>query len=135
MRRIRIIINYMMKKLAIPLLSMLISFNSYSEWTKLNVSGGDDFYIDIGKMKEYKGYVYWWTLRDFLEPSPWGTMSEKVYRQGDCGVVRYKDLSYIFYKQPMGEGSGDSSNLNLGWEYPDSTTKGAGILLDYVCNL
>jgi hypothetical protein len=92
-----------MKKLLILLFSLLISFNSYGEWEKLgkNVSG-DTFYIDTDTIKEHNGYVYWWVLNDYLKPNEYGDMSGKTYVQGDCGVNRYKWLSIIYYKQPMG---------------------------------
>ncbi len=53
-------------------------------------------------IKEHNGYVYWWSLSDRLKPSESGIMSGKTYVQGDCGVNRYKWLSIIYYKQPMG---------------------------------
>ena len=90
-----------MKKLLVLLFSLLISFNSYGEWTKINKSGiGTTFYIDIETIKEQNGYVYYWTMWDKLKPDKYGDKSYKFYHQGDCEPVRVKYLSYIYYKQP-----------------------------------
>jgi len=43
-----------------------------------------------------------------------------MYFQGDCGVMRVKVLSFIFYSQPMGNGAGESSvpvPETAGWNY------------------
>ena len=47
-----------MKKLLLFLFSMLVSFNSYSEWTVITKSvDGDYFYIDLDTIKENDGEV------------------------------------------------------------------------------
>ena len=52
-----------MKKLLILLFSILISFNSYGEWTKITETiNGDTFYIDISFIKENGGYVFFWDV-------------------------------------------------------------------------
>ena len=124
-----------MKKLLILLFSILISFNSYGEWTKV-VEGvdGTTHYIDKEKVKEHGVYVYWWQLYDFLKPDDMGIMSYKVYNQGFCLINRYKPLSGVFYIQPMGEGSGESmENPPDIWIYvlPENTD---GVMLKYVCD-
>ena len=127
-----------MKKLLIFLFSILISFNSYGEWTEVGtgaspVNDGDTFYIDIDTIKEHNGYVYWWDLNDRLKPTEYGIMSDKTYAQGDCGVNRFKYLSFISYKQPMGEGSGETfTPPNPEWRYPSPDSVG-GIMLKYAC--
>ena len=123
-----------MKKLLILLFSILISLNSYGAWVKVSESvTGNSHYIETDKIKEHNGYVYWWDLVDLLKPDR-GDLSWKVYNQGDCGVSRVKYLSYIFYKQPMGEGSGRTGNPNNSeWEYP-SPGSALQIKLDFVCD-
>ena len=37
----------------------------------------------------------------------YGILSGKGYRQGDCQLFRFKNLSFSFHKRPMGEGTGD----------------------------
>ena len=123
-----------MKKLLALLFSILISFNSYGEWVKVSTSvTGTTHYIGIDTIKEHNGYVYYWGLRDLLKPDKWGDMSHKVYFQGDCGVVRIKYLSYIFYKQPMGRGTNEVDNTPSEWRYPIPESVD-GVVLDYVCD-
>lgn len=129
-----------MKKLAITIFSMLISFGSYGGWMEFANSGDRTYYIDTDKVKKHKEHIYWWVLSDYLIPSnplldySDSSMSSKTYYQGDCAIFRIKQLSYIRYKQPMGVESLGSINLEFGWEYPDSTTTGIGVLLNYACN-
>ena len=123
-----------MKKLLL-LFSILISFNSYGEWEEIGESvSGDTYYIDTDTIKEHEGYVYWWVLNDYLEPNESGSMSNKTYSQGDCVVNRFKWLSLIEYKQPMGEGSSEIiTTLPEEWGYPPPDSVGGG-LLKYVCD-
>jgi hypothetical protein len=125
-----------MNKLTILLFSTLISFNSYGEWKYVieGDSSHNTFYIDTDTIKEHKGYVYWWVLGNYLKPNYDGTMSGKVYEQGECGVSRHKTLTYIWYKQPMGEGSGKiQKSIDTDWKYPPPESVGE-ILLKYACN-
>ncbi len=123
-----------MKKLTILLFSILISFNSYGEWVEIGKSvDGDTYYIDTDTIKEHNGYVYWWVLNDYLKPSESGGMSLKTYSQGDCVVNRFKWLTLVEYKQPMGEGSGTPDNSYTEWIYPPPGSIGGG-LLKYVCD-
>ena len=67
-----------MKKLLILLFSILISFNSYGEWVEIGKNvNGDTFYLDMDTIKEHNGYVYWWSLSDYLKPIETGAMSDK----------------------------------------------------------
>ncbi len=84
-------------------------------------------------MKEHGGYVYWWGLVDYLKLNNTGTMSVKVYYQGDCGVNRDKHLSFIFYKQPMGRGGGETDNTPNEWRYPIPGSIAEG-MLKYACD-
>jgi|LWDU01.1.fsa_nt_gi hypothetical protein len=123
-----------MKKLLILLFSILISINSYGEWKGVAKNfDGDTFYIEIDTIKEHNGYVYYWELTDYLKPTDTGTMSTKMYKQGDCGVNREKHLSFIFYEQPMGRASGETYNPPDKWNYPTPDSVG-GIVFKYVCD-
>ena len=100
--------------------TVMFSSPSYAEWTKVyeNVSG-DTFYVDFERIRKHGGYVYYWRLRDGLKPSKQGTLSAKVYHQGDCKLFRYKSLSYSFHKEPMGRGTGNIDNKpDKEWNYP-----------------
>jgi hypothetical protein len=123
-----------MKKLTILLFSILISFSSYGKWMKfVENNTGDTHYLEMNTVKEHGGYVYYWDLIDYLKPSRSGMMSAKVYHQGDCGISRYKALSFFSYKQPMGGGSGKTSPPSPEWRYlsPDSN---GGVKLKWVCD-
>jgi len=122
-----------MKKLLILLFSILISFNSYGEWEKIySNDNGASFFIDLDSIKENNEYVYFWQLHDQTNPSDTNMMSSKIYKQGDCGVNRVKILSFTYYNQPMGGGSGKSGITPDKWDYPSPGTLGKYIL-NYVC--
>jgi hypothetical protein len=88
------------------------------------------FTVDDDTIKKYDGYVYFQTMTDLLKPMN-GNMSWRSYYQADCGVVRYKILSHIFYKQPMLQGSGESYTFpSPEWIYPLPDDD----IVDYVCD-
>ena len=136
-----------MKKLLLLLFSLMFSFNSYGEWTKVGTNSDDDtFYIDKKTIKNHGGYVYWWEMGSYENPfNPYlegfldqfnGSMSSKRYRKGDCDVVRYKELSVTYYDQKMGEGYGEEDPMideSNPWEYPPPDTVD-GFILNYVCD-
>tara|TARA_B100000795_G_scaffold261546_1_gene238439 strand:+ start:35 stop:415 length:381 start_codon:yes stop_codon:yes gene_type:complete len=114
-----------MKKLLIFIFSILLSFNSYGEWTKeFTGNNGVDFYLDYETIKKHNGYVYYWGLSDFLLPSPSGKMSAKAYYQVDCDLLRHIVLSYVFYELSMGKGSSKQSKGNGEWLYGSPGTIG-----------
>ncbi len=125
-----------MNKLTILLFSILISFNSYGEWTEVaENTTGDSFYIDNNTIKKHNGYTYYWELNDFITPLSGKYMSGKSYNKGDCGVNRVQILWLNLYKQPMGKGDnkkirGDDDSK---WRYPEPGTVNNS-LLNYVCN-
>ena len=82
------------------------------------VNRGDIFYVDFERIRKVDGYVYYWMLSDYLKPSPYGDLSYKTYNQGDCKLFRYKTLTGVSHKEPMGGGTGDSiSPENPEWIY------------------
>ena len=93
---------------------------SFAEWTKVSENvRGNTFYVDFERIKKHDGYVYFWYLRDYLKPTEWGDSSSKIYVQGDCKLFRWKMLTNITHKQPMGRGTADSySPKNPEWNYP-----------------
>ena len=119
-----------MKKLLLLLFSLMLSFNSYGEWTLIHTD--DDFetvYIDLNTIKKHNEFIYWWAM--FEDEG----MSVKTYLQGDCGITRLKNLTMLSYNQPMGKGEADTRTFdNPEWSYqpPDSV---AGFLLDTSCRL
>jgi hypothetical protein len=123
-----------MKKLTILLFLILISFNSYGEWTEfIKGDDGTTHYIDKHSIKKHGGHVYWWEMKSLSKPTT-KTHSAKTYVQGDCGVNRYKALSWVFYEQPMGRGSGEKDNTPSEWSYPLPGLNVGGVMLNYVCD-
>ncbi len=106
-----------MKTLALILtlifFSLMFSSTSFAGWTKVitNVSG-DTFHVDFESIKKHGGYVYWWDLTDYFEPSELEVLSAKTYHQGDCKTFRYKWLSMSFHREPMGGGTSEVIKLN-----------------------
>jgi hypothetical protein len=119
-----------MKKLTMLLFSVLISFNSYGEWTELG--NGTDHYIDEDTIKEHNGYVYYWMLGNHSLPST-GYESAKLYLQGDCGVVRLKILSMIAFTQSLANGNKEEQGGSDAWIYPTPSSRFLNSL-NYACN-
>jgi len=110
--------------------TVLFSSTSFAEWKKVvkNVSG-NTHYVDFERIRKHGGYVYWWTLSDFLKPTEQGYLSGKVYQQGDCKLFRIKVLSFSSHKEPMGGGTGETVTLkNPQWMYPPPNSSGETIL-------
>ena len=94
-----------MKKL---LLTALLCFcvNAYAvEWEKAheNISG-DIYYVDVDNIRRHNGFVYYWLLTDYLEPSFRGNYSHIDKYKVDCVEEKKTRLSRTFYSQPMGKG-------------------------------
>ena len=108
-----------MKKLLLLLFSLMLSFNSYGEWTKITENDdGDYYFIDFDKVKFVDGYVYWWDMFDAVESYYYDDedelyFSEQSYSQGDCQINRYKVLSNLYYSNPRGEA------LIFNWNEPE----------------
>ena len=96
-------------------------------------NNGDDFYLDLDRIKVNNGYVYYWYMQDFLLPLEMGIMSMKMYNQGDCEVGRYKDLTAKFFTESMGIGAGISHIPIDDWHYPGPNTVLKKVF-DYVCD-
>ena len=128
-----------MKKLTILLFSILISFSSYGEWTKVgdNVEG-DVFYVDHQTVKSVSNMRYYYLLKDYVAPTEWGDLSSKAYKKVNCeNLQQDKNLLINYYPEPLGkgiptEGSGPRSNAK--WEsYPLSSI--GYLVSEYICNL
>ncbi len=132
----RKIICKMKKLLTIPILliTLMFSSTSYAEWTNVGALDGDTFYLDFERIRKVDGYVYYWTLLDYLKPDEFGYLSLKMYLQGDCKLFRYKKLSNFIHKEPMGEGNGYHVSLkDPEWGYPVPTSAHEAIL-NQVCD-
>ena len=115
--------NFSMKKLTLTTLVfslLMFSSTSFADWTKVSENAdGYTFYVDFERIRKHGGYVYFWSLDDYLKPNKSGYLSDKVYQQGDCKLFRFKYLSFSFHKEPMGEGTGEIENKpDKEWNYP-----------------
>jgi len=123
------------KKTLVILCSLLISFNSYAEWTQtINSESGDVYYVDFDSIK-IKGNVYYWGMVDYLKPDEWGDMSSKSLYELDCNVPqKERKLAISFYTQPMGKGSPSTEiNTTQEWIYGVPNTIGMG-LIEQICD-
>ena len=124
-----------MKKLLLLLFSLMLSFNSYGEWTKTSEDDdGDAYYIDFQTVKKLdNGNVVFWVMVDSAKGVEGALdnelyMSSKMFWQGDCDLFRFKVLSITQYEKPMGRGDSESYDGYLelmgmdAWNYlpPDS---------------
>ena len=99
-----------MKKLLLLLISLILSFNSYGEWTKTDEDDkGNYYFVDYDRVKSVDGSVYWWTLYDAVEPYSYleddseNYLSEVDYVETDCQIGRYKILTSYYYSLHMAE--------------------------------
>ena len=101
--------------------TVMFSSTSIAGWTKVSKSvSGNTFYLDFERIRKVDGFVYYWTLTDYLKSTNQGHLSGKVYNQGDCKLFRYKYLSDSYHTQPMGMGipSTSSNEPDKEWYYP-----------------
>ena len=113
-----------MKKLLTLLFSILISFNSYGEYTELGKAddGGDTHYMNFDTIKERDGYVYWWHMTSNADDS------SQIYYQGDCDLTRVKVLQGVFSDKPMGQGETIPAPGEDNWVYLPPYSMGANML-------
>jgi hypothetical protein len=85
---------------------LFISINSYAvKWEKVVDLDGDSYYVDIENIKSHNGFVYYWTMYDYLEP-----LAELGYLSGigkykvDCEKKKQTWLTLSLYSLNMGKG-------------------------------
>ena len=116
--------------------TLMFSAGSWAEWTVVAESSrtGARTYVDFDRIRKVNGLVYYWQLRDYLEPNKHGVMSTKLYHKADCETMREWELSFTAYKLPMAEGTGETlpPDPDPKWDYaqPDSILEGT---LQAVC--
>ena len=124
--------KFLMKKLLLLLFSILISFNSYADWTRITDTVNDIYYVDKNTVMEHNGYIFWWELHDLKKPAA-GYKSAMVYMQGDCGIYRYKGLEYKAFNEQMGRGEETNLGTEDDWRFISSGSAGE-VVMDYVCD-
>ena len=119
-----------MKKILVPLFSLIFSFNAYGEWTFVTEgvpinNNSHTHYVDFDSVK-VNGNVYHWELIDYLKPDKYGDLSAKTLFENDCNVPQKRRmLSQLYYTQPMGKGSTSTTNNKpTEWYYLVSNSVG-----------
>ena len=110
--------------------------NSSGTWDEVARNNlGSVFFIDPNTILSGNDDIFWWELVNYNKADPFGTMSVKAYKQGDCKANRYKDLTYGFYKKPMGRNNLKTVNRpDKEWNYTKAGTVN-GFILETVCQL
>ena len=95
-----------MKKILIPLFSLIISFNAYGKWKVVASANTVDnnkstYYMDFDNIK-INGNVYFWEIEDQLKPDRFGDLSNKALFEVDCNVPQKRRMLYLdnFYLYP-----------------------------------
>jgi len=117
-----------MKKLLLLLFSLILSINSYGEWTNVLPGNNASLYIDFKTLKERDGYIYWWYM------DSWREGSQQSYAQGDCNLKGFKVNKRVNFSLPMGEGEGIEKDITSSWEYYQPNS-GYEILLNFICQM
>ena len=113
---------------------MMFSSSSYGEWERLEIKNiQNKYYIDFDKIEKVDGFVYWWDVTDFLKPTPEEYLSVRGYKQGDCKLFKFKNMTFFFHKDAMGKGVGDFYVPPERWNIPPQGTI-SEIAMKAVCN-
>ena len=118
----------MKNKLLLLISSLIISFNTFGEWTSVLPGNNSSLYIDFGTLEEREGFIYW------LYMDSWSDGSAKSNAQGDCNLKGFKVNKRVNFSLPMGEGEGTENNMVSSWEYYEPNT-GYEILLNFICQM
>ena len=119
-----------------PVFTVMFSSTSFGGWTFVGENQtGTNHYVDIQRIRKHGGYIYWWSLLDYVTPHM-GDLSVKRYIQSDCKLFRYKFLSVSFHKEPMGGGTGYTPPVpkeHKDWKYPPPNSS-VETILKSVCS-
>ena len=111
-----------MKKLLLVLFLVMISFNSYAEWSLVARSTDKiEYYIDFDRVSKNNGYVYYWVLSNFPSP-PYakGKSSLELYEVNCSPPIKERRKAYYFYNSTMGKKGTRSPVFDTStgpWEY------------------
>jgi hypothetical protein len=100
-----------MRRILAPILlaltfTVMFSSTSFAEWKKVGENvAGTTRYVDFERTRKHGGYVYYWSLGNYLKPTPQGYLSGKSYTQGDCNLFRTKTLTEHYFTDQMGRGT------------------------------
>ncbi len=122
--------------MTVLLFSVIFPSTSSAKWVNVGTNvNGTRFYVDFQRVRKHEGYVYYWSIIDYLKHQAGGEISGVIYKQGDCNLFRYKFLSDRYYDQPMGRGvvTGGSDIPDKEWTYaaPDTMDE---IMMKKICD-
>ena len=124
----------MHKTLTIILLlfSLMSSYPSYAEWSKIDKGYAKDYYLDYDKINKKHKYLYYEYLENYTTEKTKG-LSSKFYNQADCVGFRIKVIGISMYSKPMGEGDSETFKATDEWInlHPNSSI---GKILKAVCH-
>ena len=105
-----------MKRLLVVLL-LVMSANSYAEWTPF--SGNDEFtdYIDRTTIRRNGNFVKIWSLTDYKTVQNYpgnSSLSGKTQSEYDCKEERKRTLAFSWFSGQMGNGTLVYSNSDTG---------------------
>ena len=110
--------------------TFLFSTTSWGDWSYVSKNTiGSKYYYDKDRVRKSGKFLYVWLLMDYLKPVN-GGLSNIVYSELDCSILRFKYLKLQIYNNSMGEG-GKIGNLTPPdeWFYPEPDT-----VFEYVYN-
>ena len=107
----------MKKLLGILVLGLLFCNVGFAEWYKVGKTEDMDVYLEIDRIRSDNNYVYYWEMMDLFEREN-DSLSIQRYIQGDCNIIRFKTLQYIFYDEKMGTGKMEAQDSKIkDWKY------------------
>ena len=126
-----------------PISIIIILFNCFfcssikaTKWTKVTTGqNGHSFFIDMNKLNENKGYVFFWQLINYYKKDEYGDLSAKIYVQGDCKIFKFKWLKVAYHKMLMGQDQvkpDKPSKLISAWQFPKLGSTSYAVL-EHVC--
>lgn len=108
-----------------------------TNWTKVTKGqNGHTFFIDMKKLNESNGYVYFWQLINYNGKDEFGDLSAKIYVQAECKSFKFKWLKVAYHKMLMGQDQvkpENPSKLISGWQFPKFGSTSYAVL-NHVCN-
>ena len=116
-----------MKKIYLLLFSLILPFSSYGEWVDFVTDANNNIhYVDFDEMTKNDGYIYYWEMTNYANPTD-RFLSIATYREADCDLHRFKDLTFNGYTQEMAEGEPetiDLTKLEEDWAHPIANSLG-----------
>jgi hypothetical protein len=97
----------MMKRL-LTIILLIVSVNSYAEWTLIGGSDGYFVYADKATIRRNGDFVKMWSLTDFKtvqKVSGDSYLSQKMQTECDCKEERSRMLAFSWFSGQMGSGT------------------------------